>query len=114
MHQHLRAGFDLQLFTTVHGQRSCATSTADNQPDRRAFAASGYTADNRAHSRANAGTLDRLLGPAAGFDSAFFVSTARIFAVDSRDVAVQHSFAPVAQLDRIKREIHAGPAFNLA
>src|SRR5215212_10102771 len=99
MHEHFRARFDLQLLASVHGQRSGAASTADNQPDRRAFAATGNTPDDRAHSRSNSGALDRLIGPAFRFDSAFFVSAARTLAIDPGHVPVQHSSSAIAQLD---------------
>lgn len=65
VHEHFRAGFNLQLLAALHRQRSGAARATDNQSYRRAFAASGNTADDGANGRANSRALDRLIGPAS-------------------------------------------------
>ena len=114
VHEHLRARLDPQLFAALHSQRSRATGAANDQSDRRAFTAAGNTSDDCTNSRTNSGAFDSLVGPAAGLDSTFVVSPARAFTINSGDVSMQHSTTTIAQLDRVERQIHAGPTFDLA
>ena len=64
VNKHLGARFNLQLFAAVYGQRSGATGTADDQANRRALAAAGDAAYDRADSRTNSRALGSLLAPA--------------------------------------------------
>src|ERR1051325_12059655 len=102
VNEHLGARFNLQLFAAVCAQRSGATGPADDQANRRALAATGNTAHDRADRRADSRALHRLLGPASRFDAAFVISTPGILAVNSRDVPVQHSSFSVAHFDLIE------------
>ena len=97
-----------------HGQRARAAGATDDQTNRRAFAAACDTADDRADRGANARPLDGLLGPATGFNTTFVIGTPGVVTVNSAHVSMQHTSAAVAQLNRVKGEIHAGAAFDFS
>ena len=90
------------------------TAAADQDAGDCSLDAAENAADDRADARADAGSLDGLVAAAAGFDSAFIVGASRTLAVNPRDVTVKHASPPVAELDRVESEIHAGPSLNFA
>src|SRR5262249_51061659 len=106
---------ELQLFSALDVDRSGSDTRAENRANGRAFAAAGNASDDRAERPTADGACGSVLGPAAGFDVAFFVNGLDGLAlVDLLDLAGKPATATIAQPDRVERHRKLGFTRGLA